>query len=184
MLRQIATVNDSIINSPRCQISRDQIDKRYLRWWIPTKKWHPFKETILSPYTHKVFHAFLKAFKLDNNPGNYFPIALSYMYHNETRNKLDQRFVYNVETNFEIFFFYKWQRCSLRKIVIPIEIKSFLDPTMIQTMNQTTQFKNENRRFLHNNIPDEIHPYIADNAYIMTCKFECTFYTVYSGKKS
>lgn len=45
------------------------------------------------------FHAFLKAFKLDNNPGNYFPIALSN--HSETRNKLDQRFVYNVETKFE-----------------------------------------------------------------------------------
>lgn len=163
MLRQIATVNDSIINSPRCQISRDQIDKRYLRWWIPTKKWHPFKETILSPYTHKVFHAFLKAFKLDNNPGNYFPIALSN--HNETRNKLDQRFVYNVETKFEKKKkLYKWQRCSLRKIVIPIEIKSFLEPTLIQTMNQ---FKNENWRFLHN-IPDEIHPYIADSGYIMT----------------
>lgn len=146
MLRQIATVNDSIINSPRCQISRDQIDKRYLRWWIPTKKWHPFKETILSPYTHKVFHAFLKAFKLDNNPGNYFPIALSN--HSETRNKSDQHFVYNVETNFEKKK-YKWQRCSLRKIVIPIEIKFLLEPTMIhvQTMNQTTQFKNENKDF-------------------------------------
>lgn len=54
MLPQIATVNDRIINSPSCQISRDQIDKKYLRWWILTKKWHPFKETILRPYTHKV----------------------------------------------------------------------------------------------------------------------------------
>lgn len=147
------------------------------------KEMTPIQGDHLKSVYSQGFHAFLKAFKLDNNPGNYFPIALSLTTMKHGKNQTSVSFTMS-KLILNFFFFYKWQRCSLRKIVIPIEIKSFLDPTMIQTMNQTTQFKNENRRFLHNNIPDEIHPYIADNAYIMTCKFECTFYTVYSGKKS
>lgn len=105
------------------------------------KEMTPIQGDHLKSVYSQGFHAFLKAFKLDNNPGNYFPIALSN--HSETRNKLDQRFVYNVELKLILKKkkLYKWQRCSLRKIVIPIEIKSFLEPTMIQTMNQ---FKNEN----------------------------------------
>lgn len=63
------------------------------------KEMTPIQGDHLKSVYSQGFHAFLKAFKLDNNPGNYFPIALSN--HNETRNKLDQRFVYNVETNFE-----------------------------------------------------------------------------------
>lgn len=59
------------------------------------KEMTPIQGDHLKSVYSQGFHAFLKAFKLDNNPGNYFPIALSY--HNETRNKLDQRFVYNVE---------------------------------------------------------------------------------------
>lgn len=68
------------------------------------KEMTPIQGDHLKSVYSQGFHAFLKAFKLDNNPGNYFPIALSN--HNETRNKLDQRFVYNVETNFEFFFFF------------------------------------------------------------------------------
>lgn len=94
------------------------------------KEMTPIQGDHLKSVYSQGFHAFLKAFKLDNNPGNYFPIALSN--HRETRNKLDQRFVYNVETNFEKKKIYKWQRCSLRNIVIPIEIKSFLEPILIQ----------------------------------------------------
>lgn len=63
------------------------------------KEMTPIQGDHLKSVYSQGFHAFLKAFKLDNNPGNYFPISPSN--HNETRNKLDQRFVYKVETNFE-----------------------------------------------------------------------------------
>lgn len=99
MLPQIATVNDRIINSPSCQISRDQIDKKYLRWWILTKKWHPFKETILRPYTHKVSRI-SKSFSWTTTWELFPDSSLSLSNHNATRNKSDQRFIYNVETNF------------------------------------------------------------------------------------
>lgn len=63
------------------------------------KEMTPIQGDHLKSVYSQGFHAFLKAFKLDNNPGNYFPISPSN--HSGTRNKSDQHFVYNVETNFE-----------------------------------------------------------------------------------